>query len=209
MATVTAEQIAAAKEVWLRSERNRLSSNRLRWRERDRGEPLALDSHFQSWSPGLEAMTSMKHIPSVLDSNPLGTHPPLRRADARYTGEGAKGGAKGGWKPSIDRDWRLDVSYRGCPLQFLPPGARPGENLRRGDFNIRHDDAIRETLPPGEAAGLEAASRLRLVRIPDTGFILLCHASECNKRMWYQLDSHKSHLCETCLRDLRARALRR
>ena len=27
-----------------------------------------------------------------------------------------------------------------------------------------------------------------------------CNASECNKRMWYQLDNHQSHLCETCLR---------
>ena len=36
----------------------------------------------------------------------------------------------------------------------------------------------------------------------------LCNASECNKRMWYQLDNHDSHFCERCLRD-HARSLRR
>ena len=69
----------------------------------------------------------------------------------------AKGGAQGGWSSHVDRDGKLDMSYRGCPLQHLPPGAMPGEYLRRGDLNIRHDDVIIETLPPGEAAGIEAA----------------------------------------------------
>ena len=32
-----------------------------------------------------------------------------------------------GLTPQLDRLGRLDVSYRGCPFQFLPPGARPGE----------------------------------------------------------------------------------
>ena len=37
---------------------------------------------------------------------------------------------------------RLNMSYRGCPLVHLPPGARPGENLRRGDISIRHNDTV-------------------------------------------------------------------
>ena len=54
----------------------------------------------------------------------------------------AKGRGKGGWTPSLDRFGRIDVSYQGCPTQYLPPDARPGENLRRGDISIRHEDAI-------------------------------------------------------------------
>ena len=74
---------------------------------------------------------------------------------------------------------------------------------------------------------------MRLVRIlPDTGFsryrhgiqgrgdgrndifrctVLCesCNANECNKRMWYQLDNHDSHLCESCLQDHKARSLQR
>ena len=78
------------------------------------------------------------------------------------------------------------------------------------------------------------ASEMSYVRIPERGFInhrygiqgrgrwdghnqifrcivvcQRCHASECNKRMWYQLDNHDSHLCERCLRDHEARSLRR
>ena len=71
---------------------------------------------------------------------------------------------------------------------------------------------------------------MRLDRIPDTGFIGYCpdilgrgrwdgrndtfrcescNASGCNKRMWHQLDNHDSHLCESCLRDHKARSLQR
>ena len=55
----------------------------------------------------------------------------------------------------VDRLGRLDVSYRGCPLQFLPPGARPGENLRRGDITIRHEDVVREVLPSSDEEALD------------------------------------------------------
>ena len=61
------------------------------------------------------------------------------------------------------------MSYRGCPLQFLPPGARPGENLRRGDISIGHEDVIQEVLPPADEEALEMASRMRYVRIPERG----------------------------------------
>ena len=132
---------------------------------------------------------------------------------------------------------RVDMSYRNCPPLFLPPGVRPGENLRRGDMSIRHHERIQETLPPSDEEALESleyASRMTLVRIPDTRFIRYrpsaqglgrwdgrndifrclvlcenCNASECNKRMWYQLDNYESHLCETCLRDHKARSMRR
>ena len=75
-----------------------------------------------------------------------------------------KGRGKGGWTPQLDRLGRIDVSYRGCPFQYLPPGARAGENLRRGDITIRQEDVIREVLPPADEEALEMASRMRLVR---------------------------------------------
>ena len=43
-------------------------------------------------------------------------------------------------------------------------GARPGENLRRGDISIR-DDTVRDVLPSGDE---EALDQEWLVRIPDT-----------------------------------------
>ena len=118
------------------------------------------------------------------------------------------------------------------------PAAVPGCSARREPpprrYHIRHDDTIRETLPQRDEAALEFACEMTLVRIPDTGFIRYrrgiqgrgrwdghidifrcivlcrnCHASECNKRMWYKLDNHESHLGETCLRDHKARSLRR
>ena len=132
----------------------------------------------------------------------------------------AKQRGKGGWTPQLDRLGRVDVSYRGCPRQYLPAGARPGENLRRGDLSIRSEDAIREVLPPSDEDALEIASRMSYVRIPERGFINFrygiqgrgrwdgrndifrcidicqrCNASECNKRMWYQIDNHTSHMC--------------
>ena len=89
-------------------------------------------------------------------------------------------------------------------------------------------------LPPSDEDALEIASRMSYVRIPERGFINYrygiqgrgrwdgrndifrcivicqrCNASECNKRMWYQIDNHNSHMCETCLRDHEARSLRR
>ena len=89
-------------------------------------------------------------------------------------------------------------------------------------------------LPPADEEALEMASRMRLVRIPERGFINYrpgiqgrgrwdgfnsilrcivicqrCGNSECNKRMWYQLDNHDSQNCERCLRDHEARSLRR
>ena len=146
----------------------------------------------------------------------------------------AKGRGKGGWTPILDRLGRIDVSYLGCPRQYLPAGTRPGENLRRGDLSIRSEDAIREVLPPSDEDALEIASRMSYVRIPERGFINYrygiqgrgrwdgrndifrcivicqrCNASECNKRMWYQIDNHTSHMCEVCLRDREARSLRR
>ena len=83
----------------------------------------------------------------------------------------AKGRGKGGWTPMLDRLGRIDVSYRGCPRQYLPPGARPGENLRHGDLTIRSEDAIREVLPLSDEDALEIASRMSCVRIPERGFI--------------------------------------
>ena len=78
------------------------------------------------------------------------------------------------------------------------------------------------------------ASRMRLVRILERGFINYrpgiqgrgrwdgfnsifrcivicqrCGESECDKRMWCQPDNHDSHMCERCLRDDEARSLRR
>ena len=128
----------------------------------------------------------------------------------------------------------MDVSYRGCPQQYLPKGARPGENLRRGDISVRHDDVIRQVLPASEKDALAMASEMSYIRIPERGFInhrygiqgrgrwdghnqifrcivvcQICNASKCNKRMWYQLDNHDSHMCERCLRDHEARSLRR
>ena len=50
---------------------------------------------------------------------------------------------------AIARQARLDMSYHGRPLVYLPPGARPGENLRRGDISIRHNDTVHETLSSG------------------------------------------------------------
>ena len=101
-------------------------------------------------------------------------------------------------------------------------------------MSIRHEDVVREVLPSGDEEALEFASRMRLVRIPDMGFInhrpgiqgrgrwdgrndifrciVICEdcgASECNKRMRYQLDNHDSHLCERCLHDHKGRSLRR
>ena len=123
----------------------------------------------------------------------------------------AKSRGKGGWTPAIDRH-AGEMLASGCPLVHLPLGARPGENLRRGDISVRHNDTVREVLPQGDEEALEHASRMQLVRIPDTGFIRYrygiqgrgrwdgrsdifrcivicenCDASECNKRMWYQL----------------------
>ena len=49
-----------------------------------------------------------------------------------------KARGKGGWTPQVD------VSYRGCPYQLLPPGARPRENIRRGDITIRHEDVANQ-----------------------------------------------------------------
>ena len=123
----------------------------------------------------------------------------------------------------------MDVRYSSC-RRVLGCERTSDEATPTSAMMIRY---ARETLPPGEAAGLELASRMTLVRILDRGFISYrrgiqgrgrwdgrndifrcimlcenCHASECNKRMWYQLDNHESHLCETCLRDHRARALR-
>ena len=75
---------------------------------------------------------------------------------------------------------------------------------------------VREVLPSGDEEALELASRMRLVRIPEKGFINYrpgiqgrgrwdghnsifrcivirqrCGDSECNKRMWYQLDRRR------------------
>ena len=154
----------------------------------------------------------------------------FKGADAKGPGKGK--GYKGGWRPLLDRLGRVDVSYRGCPQQYLylRKGARPGENLRHSDISVRHDDVIRQVLPASEEDALAMAS----VRIPERGFInhrygiqgrgrwdghnqifryivvcQICNASECNKRMWYQLDNHDSHMCERCLRDHEARSLRR
>ena len=63
----------------------------------------------------------------------------------------------------IDRLGRVDVSYRGCRTKYLPPNARPGENLRRGNISIRHEDVIREVLPPSHEGALEMASRMSYV----------------------------------------------
>ena len=101
-------------------------------------------------------------------------------------------------------------------------------------ISIRHSDMMRDTLPRGDEEALEHANRMRLVRIPDTGFIRYrpgiqgrgrwdgrndifrcivlcesCNARGCNMRMWYQLDNHDSHLCESCLRDHKARSPQR
>ena len=121
---------------------------------------------------------------------------------------------------------------------MLATGAAQGSTcqqaLRRGDLSIRSEEAIREVLPPSDEDALEIASRMSYVRIPERGFINYrygiqgrgrwdgrndifrcivicqrCNASECNKRMWYQIDNHSSHMCEVCLRDHEARSLRR
>ena len=51
------------------------------------------------------------------------------------------------------------MSYQSCPLLYLRPGARPGENLRRGDLSIRHHDMIRDTPPRDEDGPLVYANR--------------------------------------------------
>ena len=155
-----------------------------------------------------------------------------KKADAKGPAKGK--GYKGGWRPLLDRLGRVDFSYRGCPQQYLAEGARPGENLRRGDISVRHDDVIRQVLPASEEDALAMASEMSYIRILERGFInhgygiqgrgrwdghnqifrcivvcQTCNASECNKRMWYQLDNHDSHMCERCLRDHEARSLRR
>ena len=108
-----------------------------------------------------------------------GTRDPVSDDDDTYDrtkGSGAKGpgkgkGYKGGWKPLLDRLGRVDVSYRGCPREFLSEGARPGENLRQGDINVRQEDIIRQVLPASEEDALAMASEMSYVQIPERGFI--------------------------------------
>ena len=111
-------------------------------------------------SPSRAAKNRGKTKDKDRDATPTmgGTIDPVSDDDDTYhrtKTSGAKGpgkgkGYKGGWRPMLDWLGRLDVSYRGCLREFLPEGARPGENLRRGDINVRQEDVICQVLPVSE-----------------------------------------------------------